>query len=135
MEITNVYQKTRPHSNKALWTGRIISALCVLFLLFDAIMKIIQEPHAVEGSVQLGWSEHSLLGLGITLLVCTIFYIIPRTAIIGAILLTGYLGGATATMVRVGEPFFFSLIFGMLVWFGLFLRDARFRSFITSRER
>src|SRR5205823_3025908 len=89
-----------PVSKKRLWTGRILSALPALFLLVDCFMKIIKAPFAVEGTIQLGYAESVVRGLGILLLVCTVVYVIPRTSILGAILLTGYLGGAVATHVR-----------------------------------
>ena len=131
MDIANVYPKSRKHSNKAVRAGRVISALCILFLLFDGGIKLLNNPYAIEASAKLGWSQDLLPALGIILIISTILYSIPRTAFIGAVLLTAYLGGATATMVRVGEPLFFSVIFGMLVWLGLALRDARIRSLFS----
>ena len=127
----------KKNSKMMLWTGRVISALCVLFLLFDAIMKIVKSATSVQGSVQIGWPEHSIQSIGFVLLTCPILYIIPRTAILGAILLTGYLGGATSVMVRAdmtGHPFFFPVVFGILVWAGLFLRDEKLRSLIPFRK-
>ena len=121
-------------SNKRLWAGRIISALCVLFLVLDGVLKVMKLPPAVEGTVRLGYPEGLVLRLGIAVLVCTVVYAIPRTSILGAILLTGYLGGATATHVRVGEPFFFPILFGVLIWAGLFLRDDRLRALIPLRS-
>jgi len=114
-------------SKLALWTGRIVSGLCILFLLFDAIGKIIKESHSVSGSIALGIPEHTIQGIGTTLLICTVLYLIPRTAIIGAILLTGYLGGAMAIMSRAGQPIYFALVFGILVWLGLYLRNETVR--------
>lgn len=110
-----------------LWTGRVISGICILFLLFDAVIKIIKDIHAVEASVKLGLPEHSIQGIGIVLLICTVLYAFPRTAILGAILLTGYLGGAIAIMVRAEQSLYFALVFGLLVWLGLYLRDERLR--------
>ena len=127
----------KPYSRKMLWTGRIISGVCILFLFADAIMKIVKAAPSVEGSAQLGWPEHSLQGIGILLFGCTVVYMIPRTAIPGAILLTGYLGGATAIMVRAdmgGHPFIFPIIFGILVWLGLFLRDEKLRTLISNKN-
>ncbi|NRF37320.1 DoxX family protein [Pedobacter foliorum] len=121
---------TTQQSVKAVWTGRIVSALCILFLLFDAIGKIVKESHSVEGSVQLGWPEHLIQPIGIALLICTILYAIPRTAFIGAILLTGYLGGAIAIMVRAGQPLYFALVFGILVWIGLFFRNPKLKALL-----
>ena len=106
-----------------LWTGRIISTLCILFLLFDAITKIIRERHTIEASSHMGWPVDTLQPIGFVLLVSTLLYAIPRTAVLGAILLTAWLGGATAEGVRIGFPIWFSVIFGILIWLGLWLRD------------
>jgi hypothetical protein len=132
METIITNQATSTPSNKVVLTGRIISALCVLFLLFDAIMKIIKEIHSMQGSVALGWPAEQVQSIGVVLLVCTVLYIIPRTAVLGAVLLTGYLGGAIAIMVRAGQPLYFALIFGILVWCGLLLRDEKLRAFVLS---
>jgi|SRR5882724_2029145 len=134
METTLAHQSIKSPSKAALWTGRIITALCVLFLLFDAIMKVIREAHTIEASIRLGWPENSTQGLGIVLLICTILYIIPRTAVFGAILLTAYLGGATAIQMRVGSPILFPVIFAVVVWLGLYLRDNKMRLFIPGRK-
>jgi len=127
-----------PLSKGRLWTGRIMSALPALFLLVDGVGKLIKPAPVVEGTVQLGYPESVLLGLGIVLLTCTILYTIPRTAILGAILLTGYLGGAIATHVRVGSPLFSHILFpvylAMLIWGGLYLRDERLRALIPLRR-
>jgi hypothetical protein len=131
MEIRNVSATAaKPATGKAILTGRVISYLCILFLLFDAIMKIMLEPHSIEGSVALGWPEQSVRGLGTVLLICTILYTVPRTAFTGAILLTGYLGGAIAIMFIAGQPFYFPLILGMLIWAGLALRNEKIRTLI-----
>lgn len=114
-------------SKKMLWAGRIVSALPVLMLIFSAAMKLAKPPSVVEGFAHLGYSENLALPLAILELACTVVYVIPRTCILGAILLTGYLGGATATHVRVGDQFVAPLILGVLVWGGLWLRDARVR--------
>src|SRR5216683_116443 len=116
-----------------LWTGRIVSGLAVLFLLFDGVMKLVQPTVVVESTRQLGYPESDIAGIGIVLLVCTLLYIFPRTSILGAILLTGYLGGAVASQVRVGAGWFnvmFALMFGVLVWAGLWLRDMRVRNLL-----
>ena len=127
-----------PLSKGRLWTGRIMSALPALFLLVDGVGKLIKPAPVVEGTVQLGYPESVLLGLGIVLLTCTILYTIPRTAILGAILLTGYLGGAIATHVRVGSPLFSHILFpvylGVLIWGGLYLRDERLRTVFPLRR-
>jgi len=122
---------THTSNRRRLWAGRVISALPVLFLLIDGIMKLVKPPVVVEATVKLGYAETVIVGLGILLLVCTIIYLIPRTAVLGAILLTGYLGGAIATHVRVGDPLFtiiFPVILGTMIWGGLYLRDERLRS-------
>jgi DoxX-like family len=124
-------------SRKALWTGRIISALPVLFLLMDGVMKLFKPTIVVETTVKLGYSEAVILPLGIVLLTCTVLYVIPRASVLGAILLTGYLGGAVATHVRIGEGWFsvsFPIIIGVLIWGGLWLRDTSVRALIPLRE-
>jgi DoxX-like family len=131
MEIKKTPSKT------LTWTGRIISILCVLFLLLDGIMKVVKSNLSMEGSVQLGWPENAVQPIGILLVICVILYSIPRTAILGAILISGYLGGATAIMVRAdlpGHPYFFPILFGILVWAGLFLRDDKLRALIPFRK-
>jgi len=121
-----------------LWAGRIMTALPVLFLLMDGIMKLMKPQPVVKATVELGYPEGVIIGLGIVLLVCVILYVVPRTAVLGAILLTGYLGGAIATHVRVGNPLFSHVLFpvylGALIWGGLFLRDQRLREFIPLRR-
>lgn len=124
---------TSTNTSGMLWAGRIISGLVVLFLIFDAVMKFIKPRVVVETTVQLGYPESVIVGLGAALLVSTILYVIPRTAVLGAILLTGYLGGAVATHVRMGGPVFsvvFPVIFGILIWGSLWLRDFRFRTLL-----
>ena len=124
-------------SKKMLWTGRIISALPVLFLLIDSTMKLVKPLMVVEATVKLGYPETVILPLGVVLLICTVLYVIPRTSVLGAILLTGYLGGAVATHVRVGESLFsivFPIIFGVLIWGGLWLRDEPLRALIPLRR-
>jgi hypothetical protein len=126
--------QTAPPSPGLVWAGRIISALPVLMLVSSGVMKLVKPAFVVEGSEKLGWSADLILGLGIVELACTVIYAIPRTAVLGAILLTGYLGGATATHVRLGEPCFAPVILGVLVWLGLFLRDARLRVLLPLRS-
>ena len=126
-----------PVSKGRLWAGRIIGGLPALFLLVDAIMKLIKPAVVVEATVGLGYPEGVIVPLGIVLLASTVLYLIPRTAILGAILLTGYLGGAVATHVRVGAGLFSSLfpfVFGVLLWGGLYLRDDRLRRLIPLRS-
>jgi hypothetical protein len=120
-----------PVSKTKLWAGRIITALMALFLLFDGIIKVIKLPAAVEGTVRLGYPAGVVVPIGVTLLVCVVLYAIPRSSILGAILLTGYLGGATTTQVRLESLWFlFPVGIGVLVWGGLYLRDDRLRALI-----
>ena len=129
--------QTAATSRKMLWAGRIISALPVLFLLMDGAMKLAKPAFVVEATVRLGYPESVIIGLGIVLLSCTLLYVIPRTSVLGAILLTGYLGGAVATHVRVSAGLFeiiFPVIFGGLLWGGLFLRERRLRDLIPLRS-
>ena len=123
-----------PLSKKLLWSGRILSAVPVLMLLMSAVMKFAQPPPVVEGFAHLGLPQKLAVGLGVLELVCTMLYVIPRTAVLGAILLTGYLGGAILTHLRVGDPFIGPLVFGVLVWAGLFLREKRLRALIPLRS-
>lgn len=132
---TNVLTSKKTGSKKALITGRVITIICVLFLLFDAAMKLIKERHAIEGSAALGWPVDAIQGLGVALLVATILYVIPRTAFIGAIVLTGYLGGAIAIMVRIEQPYYFPVIFALLVWCGLALRNENVRALILGERK
>jgi hypothetical protein len=124
-------------SKRALWAGRVIGGLPTLFLLFDAIGKLVKPAPVVEGTLQLGYQASVLAPLGIVLLACTILYAIPRTAILGAILLTGYLGGAVATHVRVDNPLLthtlFPIYFGVMLWGSLYLRDPRVRALLPLR--
>jgi hypothetical protein len=125
-------------SKKRLWAGRIMSGLATLFLLLDAVMKVIKARVAVEGTVQVGYPESTVVGIGVSLLVSTLLYAIPRTSVLGAILVTGYLGGAVATNVRVSAPLFSYILtpvyVGVLVWGGLYLRDERVRAMVPVRR-
>jgi hypothetical protein len=127
-----------PVSKKMLWAGRIISGLVVLFMLFDSIIHIMKPAPVLQAFVRLGFPERLSLVIGIILLVCVVLYVIPRTSVLGAILLTGYLGGAVVTNLRAGSSLFgetlFPVYFGMLVWGGLYLRDARLRALIPLRS-
>src|SRR5262249_14869419 len=119
------------------WTGGILSVLPALFLLFDAAMKLVKPAFVVEATVGLGYAETVIVPLGVVLLVCTVLYLIPQTAVLGAILLTGYLGGAVATHVHHQDSLFeivFPVIFGALLWSGLVLRDSRLRSLLPWRS-
>jgi hypothetical protein len=115
-------------STKRLWAGVLISGLPALFLLADAAGKLAKPAQVVQATMQLGYPASCITGLGVVLLLCTILYLLPRTAPLGAILLTGYLGGAVATHVRVSAGWFnilFPIFFGCLLWIGLALRDER----------
>jgi len=126
--------QTAPVSKKKLWAGRILSALPVLMLLFSGVMKLVKPAAVVQGFAHFGYPESLALSIGILELACAVVYVIPRTSVLGAILLTGYLGGATATHVRIGEALFIiPVILGVLVWGGLFLRDDRLRALIPLR--
>ena len=125
---------TAPVSKKMIWAGRIMSALPVLMLLLSGVMKLVKPASVVEGFVRLGYPESLALGIGIVELACAALYVVPRTSVLGAILLTAYLGGATATHVRIGEPFFMPILLGVLVWGGLFLRDERLRALLPLRQ-
>ena len=127
--------QTQPTSNKLmLWAGYVISALPVLMLTFSAVVKLAGPAAVLKEFTRLGWPESLVLALGIVELACAIIYAIPRTAVLGAILLTGYLGGATATHVRIEEGFIPPIIAGVLVWLGLYLRDSRIRALIPLRS-
>lgn len=121
------------NSKHVLWGSYIMSTLPVLMLLFSGIMKLIKPPSVMEGFAHLGYDESVALGLGVVELLATLLYIIPRTSVLGAILLTGYLGGATATHLRIGEPFHMAILLGVFVWGGLYLRDERLRLLIPLR--
>ena len=126
--------QTPPVSKKMLWGGYLISALPVLMLLFSGTMKVMKSAQAVEGFAHFGYPDNVAFGIGVVELISTVLYVIPQTSVLGAILLTGYLGGATATHVRVGELFIFPILLGVLVWGGLFLRDARLRALLPLRD-
>jgi hypothetical protein len=137
---TNFSAEKVSTSTKTLWAGRIISGFVVLFLLVDAAYKLIKPlpAPAVEAFGKLGYPVEFAAGIGILLLSCVALYLIPRTSILGAILLTGYLGGAVASHVRVGDPWLSHALFpvyvGLLVWGSLYLRDQRLRALIPLRE-
>ena len=132
METISIQQTRKMSANKLYWTGRIISWICILFLLVDGTMKLFVNHYHVEGTEQLGWNVTAVQPIGIVLLICTILYIIPRTAIIGAILLSAYMGGAVATMARIGLPFYFPMMMAILLWLGLYLRNEKLRDLIKA---
>ncbi|HXD32894.1 MAG TPA: DoxX family protein [Pyrinomonadaceae bacterium] len=120
-------------SKGRLWGGWIMSILPALFLLLDGVMKLFKPKFVVDATVQLGYPENTIVPIGIVLVICTILYLLPKTSVLGAILVTGYLGGAVATHVRVGGGAFsilFPVAFGILLWGGLYLRDLRISNLI-----
>ncbi len=124
----------QPAAAKRFWAGRIVTALPVLFLLFDSVIKLMAIDPVIESFARLGYPVGIARGIGILELVCLAIYLIPRASVMGAILLTGYLGGAVATHVRVGDPLLTHILFpiyiGALIWGGLYLRDNRLRMLI-----
>jgi hypothetical protein len=139
--MTNLSQAA-PHGdrNATYWAGWVMSGLVIAFMLMDATMKLLALPVVLEASGELGFSGAAMArGLGVVLLICTLLYAAPQTAVLGAVLLTGYLGGAVATHVRAGSPLFTHVLFGVylgvLAWGGLYLRDARLRALFPLRPR
>jgi hypothetical protein len=123
-----------PISKKMLWAGRIISAMPVLLLLFSGVMKFIKPAPVLQGFARYGYPESLIVTIGILELFCTVIYMIPRTAVLGAILVAAYLGGATATNVRIGDPsYLITSVLGVLAWVGLYLRDARLHALLPLR--
>jgi DoxX-like family len=124
-------------TKKVLWTGRILTALVVLFLLFDGAIKIMRFSPAVQGMLFLGYRISLVPEVGLILLACTALYLVPRTSVLGALLSTGYLGGATASQFRLSQPLFshvlFPVYFCVLVWTGLLVREQRLRLLIPLR--
>jgi hypothetical protein len=132
--------QTAPLPGATIWTGRVLSGIVILFMIFDASMKLIPLAVVTESMAELGYTPSAGLarGLAIVILVCTALYAFPRTALLGAILLTGYLGGAIASHLRIGSPLFshilFGLYLGLMVWGGLYLRDRQIRVLIPFRN-
>lgn len=136
----SIVDHAAPASTAPVWIGRILSGLLIAFLVFDGAIKLVPLQVVTDTMIELGYSgsvDQARL-LGVLTLLCTILYAIPRTSILGAILLTGYLGGAMATHLRIGNPLFTHLLFGlylgMMAWGGLYLRDARLRALIPFRS-
>jgi hypothetical protein len=129
----------RRGSRAALWTGRVISGLAVAFLVFDSIGKLLEVQPVIDGTRQLGYPPEIAFNLGVILLSCVLAYLVPRTSVPGAVLLTGYLGGAVASHARIGSPLFSHVLFptyvAALLWGGLILRDARLHAFLPWRDR
>jgi hypothetical protein len=124
-------------SKKALWSGRALSGLAALFLIFDAVMKLLELPVVMQSTTQVGYPATVVFPLGVVLLACVVVYLVPRSSALGAVLLTGYLGGAVATNVRVGNPLFSHTLFPIycaaLLWVGLWLRDERLQAVLPVR--
>lgn len=127
------------NSRAGLWAGRTMTVLAVAFMAFDAAMKLLQVAPAMQGTAELGYPPETVFGIGVVELLCVIAYVVPRTSLLGAVLLTGYLGGAIATHVRVGNPLFSHVLFptyvAALIWGGLYLRDAALRALVLRRSR
>lgn len=127
-----------PVSKTALWTGRVFSALVILLMVFDGTSKVMKAPAMMKAAVEMKFSAAQMVGIGTLLLICTLIYLIPRTSVLGAILLTGYLGGAIVTQIHAGMPMVMlasPITVGIFAWGGLFLRDAELRAFIPLRRR
>jgi DoxX-like family len=127
--------ETSRRNMKLVWTGRVISVLVSLLFVWSAGMKLMALPSVIEGMSRLGLPASLTMPLGVLELSCVVVYLIPETAVIGAILFTGYLGGAIVTHLRLGEPVYMQVLFGVLIWFGLWLRDPRLRKLIPWRKR
>ncbi|HEX5033019.1 MAG TPA: DoxX family protein [bacterium] len=120
-------------SNKMVWTGRIISALIVPLFAMSAVMKLLPHPEAVKGMEHLQIPQSLLFPLGVVELICLVLYLIPKTAVLGAILLTGYLGGAILTHLRLSEPILMPIGLGIVIWLGIYLREPRLRQVLPLR--
>jgi hypothetical protein len=138
MRVDAISNAGRAESSAHIWTGRVISGLIAVFMIFDATMKFVKPAPVAAAFVRTGWPLSLSSTLGAMLLVSLVLYLIPRTAILGAVLLTGYLGGAVATNLRLQSPLFsntlFPVYFGILVWFALWLRDPQLRSLVPLRN-
>lgn len=120
-------------SRVRLWTGRIVSAVPILFLIMSAVMKLSRRPEVVEGFAKFGFPANSLVPIGLVEILCVVLYLVPWTSVLGAVLLTGYLGGAVVTHVRVGDNFLAPLGMGVLLWLGLYLRVPRLGALLPLR--
>jgi hypothetical protein len=138
--MTTIAETNRETSKPARWTGRVLSGLAILFLLFDGAIKLVPWPIVTETMEKIGYGSSESLArtLGAITLACTVLYAIPPTSILGAILLTGYLGGAIASQVRIGSPLFSHILFGfylgLMLWGGLWLRDRSLRDLMPWRR-
>jgi hypothetical protein len=136
--MESTIQSTKPAvpvSKSRLWAGRILSLLPLLLLAFSGVMKLARPAPVLEGFARYGYSEHLIPIIGTIELLCCVIYAIPRTSVLGAILLTGYLGGATATNLRIGDPsYWFTFLLGVLLWVGLYLREERLSTLLPFRN-
>jgi hypothetical protein len=136
--LTGTIPGTLAGTKRLAWAGRVMSGSAVLFLLFDSIGKLLQVQPVIDGTLQLGYPRSIVFSLGVILLSCVVVYVVPRTSVLGAVLLTGYLGGAIATHVRVENPLFTHVLFpiyvAVLLWGGLILRDRRLLAFLPVRR-
>jgi hypothetical protein len=132
--VPRTNNQTSSISKIRLWIGRVLGGVAVLMLVFSGIMKLVNPAPVATEFARLGYPDGSGLGIGIIEILCALLYLIPHTSVLGAILLTGYLGGAVATHVRIGDPFFSPIIFGVVIWAALFLRDDRLPRLVPLRS-
>lgn len=136
METTAL--KSASPSKAKLWTGRILTGIVLLFLVFDIVGKFVKPEAVIKGTMAFGYPESMITPIGVLLLICTVLYFIPRTAVLGAVFLTGYLGGAVASNLRIDAPLFsntlFPVYFSILAWAGLYFRSERLQKFISNKE-
>jgi hypothetical protein len=129
---------TASPSKSRLWTGRVLSILAILFLLFDGIMKLVRPLPVTQAMTKLGFPQDLSVPIGIVLLICTAFYALPRTSVFGALLLTGYLGGAVVSQMRINAPVLsttlFPVYFAVLMWASLYLRESRLAALLPLRK-
>jgi hypothetical protein len=130
---------TATPSKSRLWTGRVLSILAILFLLFDGVMKLLHPLPITQAMTQLGFPQNLSVPIGVILLICTALYAVPSTSVLGAVLLTGYLGGAVVSQLRIGAPLFgntlFPIYFAVLMWAALYLQEPRLRALIPMRGK
>ncbi len=129
---------TASPSKSRLWTGRVLSTLAILFLLFDGIMKLVRPLPVTQAMTKLGFPQNLSVPIGVVLLICTALYALPRTSVFGAVLLTGYLGGAVVSQMRINAPLLgntlFPVYFAVLMWAGLYVRDSRLAALLPLRK-
>jgi hypothetical protein len=136
--VATAVSTARQVSKPSVWAGWVISILAVLFLAFDGATKLIKDPHVLSAMADLVFPEQTIVAIGAEILMATVLYAIPRTSVLGALLLTAHLGGAVAVQVRVAHPLFetsFPIIFGVLIWLGIYLREPRLRALVPIKTR